>query len=192
MGQAGALGGGGCAHQEPRPQECDFSSTSTRSQGAGGPSPGSCAPPRDRWRCGGHRTVRMLLPLIVPPSCAGQCTLPPEHLGQCGLGAAVVTVGADSRAGELAATSVVVPPCVTLCLEEAGCQGAEASRGKQLPLSPAPGGGRGISPRCIHLRVSIASPPPEGEGKSKFLNQQRWKAPGEVDGFTVHRTRGIV
>ena len=41
---------------------------------------------------------------------------PPEHSGQFRLGAALVTVGADSKAGELAAASVVVPPGVTLCM----------------------------------------------------------------------------
>ena len=35
----------------------------------------------------------------------------------------VVTVGADSRAGDLAAISVVVHPCVTLCLGEVGPPG---------------------------------------------------------------------
>ena len=49
--------------------------------------------------------------------------LPWEHLGQCGLGAVVVTVGADSRAGELASTSVVVPPGVILCIGQAGPPG---------------------------------------------------------------------
>ena len=45
--------------------------------------------------------------------------LPPqEHLGQCRLGAAVVTVGPDSRTGDPAAASVVVLPGVTLCLEK--------------------------------------------------------------------------
>ena len=38
-----------------------------------------------------------------------------EHPDPCRLGAAEVTVGADSRAGELAAASAIVPPGVTLC-----------------------------------------------------------------------------
>ena len=100
--------------------------------------------------------------------------------------------GADSRAGELATTSVVVP-CVTLCLGEAG-QGTEASRGKQLPLSLAPSMGRGISLRYTHLRIRTADPPPgdqlEEEGKNKFLITQCWKAPGEIEEFIVYRTRG--
>ena len=44
----------------------------------------------------------------------------------------VVTMGADSRAGELNAATVV-PPCVTLCLGGSGCQVTEASQDKQLP-----------------------------------------------------------
>ena len=59
----------------------------------------------------------------VPPSCADQCSPPLEHPGQCALGAAVVTAGADSRAGELAAASGVVPLGVTLCLEGSGPPG---------------------------------------------------------------------
>ena len=46
---------------------------------------------------------------------------------------AVVTMGADSRAGELNAATAVVPPCVTLCLGGSGCQVTEASQDKQLP-----------------------------------------------------------
>ena len=43
-------------------------------------------------------------------------TPPLEHPGPCRLGAAVVTAGADFRAGQLAAATVVVPPGVTLYL----------------------------------------------------------------------------
>ena len=57
--------------------------------------------------------MRTFLPL-APPSCADQCPQPLEHPGPCGLRAAIVTAGADSRAGELAAATVVVPPGVTL------------------------------------------------------------------------------
>ena len=53
-----------------------------------------------------------------PPSCAGQRPCSREHPGQCRLGAAVVTVGADPSAGELASNSGVVPRGVTLCLEQ--------------------------------------------------------------------------
>ena len=40
---------------------------------------------------------------------------------------AVVTVGVDSRAGEMAAASGVVPPCVILCLGEVGSHGVNSS-----------------------------------------------------------------
>ena len=60
-------------------------------------------------------------------------------------------------------------------------------------MSPAPGRGRGSSPRCTHLRLSTAAPPPEvqlaGQGKSQCLTEQHWKAPGEVEGFIVYRTK---
>ena len=92
------------------------------------------------------------------------------------------------------------PPPVSLFLlvpfcawERWGRQGTEASRGQQLPLSRAPGRGRGSSPRCTHQRVSTAAPPPEDQleeqRKSKFLTKQHWKAPGEVGGFIVYRTK---
>ena len=78
-----------------------------------------CSPP-DRRRWGGHRTARTLLPPGAP-HCADQQPPPPEHPGQCGLGDWVVTLGAESRAGELAAASGVVPPDVThLCLGWSG------------------------------------------------------------------------
>ena len=53
----------------------------------------------------------MLMPL-GNPKLSTSVPLPLEHLdpGRCGLGAVVVTVGADSRARDLANTTVVVPP----------------------------------------------------------------------------------
>ena len=51
-----------------------------------------------------------------PKVCRSAPLPPPEHPGPCELGAVVVTAGADSRAGQLAAASVVVPPGVTLQL----------------------------------------------------------------------------
>ena len=68
--------------------------------------------PRDGQRLGGPRTARTLL----PPSCADRRPPPLEHPGTCRLRAPVVTAGADSRAEELAAATVVVPTGVTLCL----------------------------------------------------------------------------
>ena len=169
-----AEGAAPCCLREPRP----------RSDASGaGPGPrvlgtqrGSCAPPgagrsgEGPGQRGGscHRRPRAVQ-IGVPA---------PEHPGPCGLGAAVVTAGADSRAGELASTSGVAPPGVTLCLGEAGRQGTRASWGKQLPLSRAPGRGQGSSPRCTHLRAQQAPPPEdqlEGQGKSKFWTEQRWK-----------------
>ena len=41
-----------------------------------------------------------------------------------------------------------------------GRKGTGASQDKQLPLSRAPGRGRGSSPRCTHLRISTAGPSP--------------------------------
>ena len=73
-------------------------------------------------------------------SCAGQHPPPLEHPGLCGLGAVGDTAGADSRAGELAATRLVVPPSVT-CLGQSRLPGNRASQDKQLPLSRAPGRG---------------------------------------------------
>ena len=105
----------------------------------------------------------------------------------------VVTVGADSRAGELTAVSVVVPPGVTLCLEGRGQQGTGASRDKQHPLNRAPGRGQGSSPRCMHLRIRTAGPssrrPTGRTEEEQVLDRASWKAPGEVEGFTVYRTR---
>ena len=106
--------------------------------------------PQDRQRWGGPRTARTLLPLGAPKLCKS-APHPREHPGQCGLGASVVTAGADSRAGELATASRVVPPGVTLCLGEAGPPGNKGLMGgKQLPLSPAPGGGGGAAPPGAH------------------------------------------
>ena len=71
--------------------------------------------PWDRRRLGGHRTVGRSCHR-APQSCADQRSSPLEHPGPCRLGAVVFTAGADSRAGDLAATSLVVLPCITLCL----------------------------------------------------------------------------
>ena len=70
--------------------------------------------PCGRQRSGGHRTARSLLPLghrAVQVSAHG-----PEYRGPCALRAAVVNEGADARAGQLAAGTVVVPPGITLYL----------------------------------------------------------------------------
>ena len=47
-------------------------------QGAGGHSPGSCTPPGDRRKPGGHRTARILPPLGTPELCRSVPPLPPR------------------------------------------------------------------------------------------------------------------
>ena len=69
----------------------------------------------DRWKPGGEDTGQQGHSCCwAAPHWADQHPTPLEHPGPCGLRAAIVTVGADSRAEELAATIVVVPPAVTL------------------------------------------------------------------------------
>lgn len=86
-----------------------------RSPGLRGTQPRIQHSPWDRRRLGGHRTVGRSCHR-APQSCADQRSSPLEHPGPCRLGAVVFTAGADSRAGDLAATSLVVLPCITLCL----------------------------------------------------------------------------
>ena len=110
-----------------------------RSQGRWGTQP-KIQRSRDRQRPGAHRTERMLLlpgaPELcrsAPPHPAPRASRPlrtgsscglgapedwePLRTGSpCGLGVAIVTAGADSRAGELAAATVVLHPGVTLYL----------------------------------------------------------------------------
>ena len=70
--------------------------------------------PWGRQRPGGHRTARSLL---LPGQGAVQVSGPtPEYPGPCALGATMVNVGADARAGQLATGTGVVPPGVTLYL----------------------------------------------------------------------------
>ena len=90
----------------------------------------------------------------------------------------VVTAAADSKAGDLSSTSVVVPPGVMspCAWEGRGPQETEASQEKQLPLSCSPNGGGQASPQMhTHLRISTAAPPAEdkleGQGRSKFLTR---------------------
>ena len=63
---------------------------------------------QDRRRPGGHRAARTLLPLGGPRPQSIQAPADWETV--------VVTAGADSRAGELATATIVVPPDVTLYL----------------------------------------------------------------------------
>ena len=139
--------------------------------------------------------VKTLLLPGAPKLCRSAPPLAWEHLGQCRLG------DCGSYCGELTPELETWPPPVWLFLlvspcasQRQGHQGMGASWGKQLPLSLAPSRGWGSSPRCTHLRISTANPPPEdqleGQGKSKLLTKKCWKAPGEIKGFTVYRIRG--
>ena len=104
-----------CTEGAAQPQEHNSSRTGPRAKGTGRWCPRSGDSPWERWRSGRPRIVRTLLPPVTPSS-ADQCPQPPEHPDTCGMGAVVVTVGADSRAGELDTITVVVPPVVTLYL----------------------------------------------------------------------------
>ena len=138
-------------------------------------APGNTAPdpaPPPRQAGAGRAQDSEDAPVPGAPSCAGQGPPPQNHLGQWGLGAGVVTVGVDSRAGDLAAVSVV-PPGVTWCFQRWGHQGLEASsHGVNSSHEFAPGRGQGSSPRCTHLIISTAGPshrrPTGRTGNSKF------------------------
>ena len=107
---------------------------------ARGTQPRALCSPRDREA--GRAQDSEDAPARGPELCRS-APPPREHPGRCGLGlgAAGVTAGADSRAGELPPpvwSFLLVSPCAW---DGAGPQGTGASRGQQLPLSPAPGGG---------------------------------------------------
>ena len=94
----------------------------------------------------------------APPICADQRPRPQSIEASVDWETAVVTAGADSRAGDLATALLLfllVSPCAW---EDWGCQGTEASQGKQLPLSCVPARGRGSSSRCAHLKINRAGP----------------------------------
>ena len=108
--QVAALQGGGCAAREH-----NSSGAGPGDQGTGGHGPGSGTP----LGTGGGREdtgQQGRSCCWAPLSCTDQRPPTPEHPGPCGGEAAVVTAGPDSRSGELATASLVVPPCVTLCL----------------------------------------------------------------------------
>ena len=146
-----------CCLLELQPQSTIPAAQGPGSQGAGQTKLAILHYPRTGR--GGESTGRRGLSCYCPQAVQISVpTLPWEHLGQCGLGAVVVTVGADSRAGELGAATVVAPPGVSqgklpLSLKV-------ASQDKQLLLSCAPGRGLSSSPRCTHLRISTAGPSP--------------------------------
>ena len=142
---------------EGAPRERDSSGAGPGPQASGGHSRDP-ALPRDGPRRGGPRTARTLL--LRRPDLCRSAPPPREHPGPCGLGAAVVTAGADSRAGETwpppVGLSLLVSPCAW---ERRGCQGTGASPGQQLPLSPTPGRGAGQRPGA-HTCESAQQPLP--------------------------------
>ena len=84
--------------------------------------------------------------------------------------------------------SLLVSPCASegRAAREQGLHGVNSS--------PEPGTQQGAgqlppvhTPENQHSRPV---PQLEGQGKSNLLTQQCWKAPGEVEGFTVYTTRG--
>ena len=79
------------------------------------------------------------------PSCEDRRPPPPEQPGPCGLRVQVVTMGADSRDGELAVATVVAPPGASQD-KKLPLSITLASEDKQLPLSGAPGRGLSSSP----------------------------------------------
>ena len=88
-------------------------------------------------------------------------------------------------------TAIVVFLLFPSAWEWWGHQGTEASWGKQL--SPNLAGGGAAPPGTCTGESAQQTPPPEDQleeqEKNKFLNKQHWKAPGEVEEFTVYRTR---
>ena len=136
-----------CCLREPQPGEHDSSSAGPGSQGAGGHSPRSCITP-DRQGQGRHRTARtLLISLGILKLCRSAPRHPgstrPERTGSCGWLLGELTPGLENWPPPL-----VLFLLVSLCAWEGrGHQGTEASWGKQLPLSRAPRGKWGISPR---------------------------------------------
>ena len=171
-----------CCLREP-PRGARLQQRRPQTPGRQGTQPRSCGPPGMQRR-GGHRVARMLLPPGTPKLCrsAHPATLQaprPVPTGSCGS----YYRGADSRAADLPAASVVIPPCVTLCPGEARPPGNRGLTGSTAPAEPSTQQGAGISPRYNHLRISTAEALQEdqleGQGKSKFLIKQHWKALGE-------------
>ena len=125
-------------------------STIPESQGTEWTQPRIPHSPQDRRRWGGHRTARTLLPLgslklyrsVPPPPGSTQTSADCEV-------EVVVIGGYDSRAGELAAASVVFLLC-HFVPGRGDCHGTEASQYRYLPLSSVPGRRQGSNLRCTH------------------------------------------
>ena len=78
------------------------------SPGSWGTQPKILHSPWDSCNPGGPRTARRFFPLGGPKLC--RSVVPAwEHPGPYGLRAEVVSVGADSRAGEVSSTTVAIP-----------------------------------------------------------------------------------
>ena len=98
----------------------------------------------------------------APPSCADQCictslgALRPVWTGRLRL----VTQGELNPKLETWLPSFFIFLCCTLCLGGAGRPGNRGLGGKQLPLSPAPGKGRGISTQVHTPENQHSSPSP--------------------------------
>ena len=130
QGEAGGSGGGsGRGLGALSPLECGSSSTGPGSQGAGDTAPHPTLP---RGGAGVERAQDSEdAPPLLPgaPSCAGQHPPPWEHLGQCRLGAAVVT-------GELTpGLGSWPPPVVVFLLVSTYAWGIRPPRDRELRVS---------------------------------------------------------
>ena len=121
--QAAAPDGGGCALLPSGATApgtaavgAHSSSTGPRSQVTKQTQPRILHSRRDRRKSGGHRTARTLLAPGTPKLCRSAPPAPGSIQASVDWETVVVTAGADSRAGRLAAASVVIPAGETLCL----------------------------------------------------------------------------
>ena len=152
VGQTGAPDGGVYAllPSGAATPEHNSSSTGPRIPGRWADKAGDPALPQDRQRRGKHRTARTLL--LLPPSCADQCAHTalgasrPVWTGSCCTYCREMTPGLETWMLSVL-LFLLVSPCAW---ERRGCQGTEASQGKQLPLSPAPGRGSEAAPSGTH------------------------------------------
>ena len=102
-----------CCHGEPQTRELISAAQAPDPRALSKHSPLSCTTPGTRGRGEGTGQRGHSCPQ-APLSCVGQHPTLWKHPGQCGLGTAVVTVEADSRAGRLAVACVMlllVSPC---------------------------------------------------------------------------------
>ena len=139
--------------------------------------------PQHRRRPGRPRTARALLPPGGPELCRWVAP-PPGASRPLQTESSIVPAGADSRAPELAAATVAVPPGASQDKQRPlGLTVTSPDKqDKQLPLSLALGRGQSSSPRCTHLGISTAGPshrrPARRTGEKRVLTKQHWKVPG--------------